>query len=68
MEIQLQKRWKSRGNIVDKLKFGIIGCGRISVKHIEAIVNNKDEAELVAIYDIIREFAIDKKKNSMNLR
>ena len=27
-----------------KLKFAIIGCGRISYKHEEALVNNKEEA------------------------
>lgn len=40
---------------MNKLKFGIIGCGRISTKHIEAIVNNFEEAELVAVYDIVPE-------------
>ncbi|WP_229775565.1 Gfo/Idh/MocA family protein, partial [Anaerosalibacter bizertensis] len=37
------------------LKFAIIGCGRISHKHIEALVNNSEEAELVAVCDIIPE-------------
>ena len=46
---------------MQKLKFGILGCGRISAKHIEALINNKEEAELVAVYDIIEELAIDKK-------
>lgn len=44
-----------------KLKFGIIGCGRISARHIEAIINNRDNAELVALYDIVEELAIEKK-------
>lgn len=44
-----------------KLKFAILGCGRISTKHVEALINNKDEAELVAVYDIIEELAIAKK-------
>ena len=47
---------------MSKLKFGIIGCGRISARHVDAIINNKDEAELVAVYDIVEELAIDKKK------
>lgn len=47
---------------MSKLKFGIIGCGRISRKHIEAIINNKDAAELVAVYDIIKELAVERKK------
>lgn len=45
-----------------KLRFAIIGCGRISYKHIEALVNNKDQAELVAVCDIIKENA-EKRKN-----
>lgn len=40
---------------MSKFKFAIIGCGRISHKHIEALVNNSEEAELVAVCDIILE-------------
>ena len=29
---------------MSKLKFGIIGCGRISYKGVEAIANNKTES------------------------
>lgn len=47
---------------MSKIKFAIIGCGRISAKHVEAVINNKDEAELVAVYDIIEELAIDRKR------
>ena len=46
---------------MNKIKFGIIGCGRISARHIDAIINYKEEAELVAVYDVIEELAIDKK-------
>lgn len=46
---------------MSKLKFGIIGCGRISGKHVDAIINNKDKAELVAVYDIVEELAVDRK-------
>lgn len=46
---------------MSKLKFAILGCGRISLKHVEAIINNKEETELVAVYDIIEELAMDKK-------
>lgn len=35
------------------LKIGLVGCGRISKKHIEAIAANKDICELVAIADLI---------------
>lgn len=46
---------------MSKLKFGILGCGRISSRHVDALINNKEDAELVAVYDIIEELAIDKK-------
>lgn len=36
-----------------KLKFAIIGCGRISHKHVEALAKNFQEVELVAVCDII---------------
>ncbi len=39
-----------------KIKFGLIGCGRIAEKHFEAIANI-DEAEIVACADIISERA-----------
>lgn len=39
-----------------KYKFALIGCGRISYKHIDAI-KNINEAELVAVCDIIPEKA-----------
>lgn len=42
---------------MNKLKFAIIGCGRISYKHVEAIINNSVECELVAVADPIIEKA-----------
>ncbi|PRR75467.1 Gfo/Idh/MocA family protein [Clostridium thermopalmarium] len=44
-----------------KLKFAIIGCGRISYKHVEGLVNNREEAILVATCDVNLNKAIDKK-------
>lgn len=44
-----------------KLKFAIIGCGRISYKHVEAIYNNSDLCELVAVCDVVEERAIARK-------
>lgn len=44
-----------------KLKFAIIGWGRISYKHIEALVNNYDEAELISLCDIDEEKAETRK-------
>lgn len=43
---------------MNKLKMAIIGCGRISYKHVEAIINNNASAELVAVCDIIEGNAI----------
>lgn len=37
------------------LRFAIIGCGRILHKHVEALANNLEEAELVAVCDIVPE-------------
>ncbi|CCJ34287.1 Myo-inositol 2-dehydrogenase [Caloramator australicus RC3] len=53
------------GNFM-KLKFAIIGCGRISYKHVEAIVNNHDEAELVATCDVDIEKARAKANEYIN--
>ncbi|MBM7870092.1 putative dehydrogenase [Clostridium pascui] len=43
-----------------KLRFAIIGCGRISYKHVEALINNKEEAILVATCDVDKEKAESK--------
>ncbi|MGD9569043.1 MAG: Gfo/Idh/MocA family protein [Sedimentibacter sp.] len=50
-----------------KFKFAIIGCGRISFKHIEAIVNNRKDAELIAVCDIVEEKALEKSKEYKKL-
>ena len=34
-----------------KIRFGLVGCGRISANHIEAIQKHSDQAELVAVCD-----------------
>lgn len=47
---------------MSKLKFAILGCGRISYKHIEALVNNNQNTELVAVCDTIEEKALERKK------
>ena len=39
----------------------LLGCGRISAKHVESLINVKDEAELVGVYDTFEELARDKK-------
>lgn len=36
----------------NKLKFCLIGCGRISRKHADALANQIDDAELVAVADV----------------
>lgn len=43
------------------LKFGLIGCGRISYKHIEALINNKADARLTWICDIVLSRAEERK-------
>lgn len=43
-----------------KIKFGLVGCGRISGKHIEAIAGLYDEAELTCVCDLIEERACKK--------
>jgi UDP-N-acetyl-2-amino-2-deoxyglucuronate dehydrogenase len=35
-----------------KIRFGLVGCGRIADKHIEAIEAHASEAELVAVADV----------------
>lgn len=47
---------------MSKLKFAIIGCGRISYKHVEALIANKKESELIAVCDIIGDKASERKK------
>jgi predicted dehydrogenase len=45
---------------MNRYKFAIVGCGRISYKHVEAIANNRKEGQLVAVCDIVEQNAIDK--------
>ncbi|MCX7885284.1 MAG: Gfo/Idh/MocA family oxidoreductase [Caloramator sp.] len=45
---------------MEKLKFAIIGCGRISKWHVDAIAQNSEEAVLVATCDILKNKAIEK--------
>jgi UDP-N-acetyl-2-amino-2-deoxyglucuronate dehydrogenase len=50
-----------------KLKFAIVGCGRISYKHVEAIIKNYNEAELVGVCDLIEKNAITRKDEYLSL-
>ena len=45
-----------------KLKGVIIGCGRISYRHVQALIDNDSFTELVGLCDIIEERAIEKQK------
>ncbi len=48
---------------MNKLKFGLIGCGRISYKQVEGIAANFEFAELAAVCDIVPEkMAVTKDK------
>ena len=40
---------------MNKLRFALIGCGRISKNHIVASAENKDICELVAVCDPVTE-------------
>ncbi|MBO5608327.1 MAG: Gfo/Idh/MocA family oxidoreductase [Treponema sp.] len=46
-----------------KYRVALIGCGRISFKHIEAFVNNKDIMDLVAVCDIKLDKAKEKRED-----
>jgi UDP-N-acetyl-2-amino-2-deoxyglucuronate dehydrogenase len=47
---------------MSRLKFGIVGCGRISYKHVEALINNQEEAKLVAVCDLIEQRALERSR------
>jgi Predicted dehydrogenases and related proteins len=47
---------------MSKLKVAILGCGRISYKHIEALVHNLEYAELVAVCDLVIDRALSRKE------
>ncbi len=43
-----------------KLNFALIGCGRISQKHVDALVQNSDEIIAVAFVDVLKSRAKEK--------
>lgn len=47
---------------MSKLNFAIIGCGRISKNHVEALINNSDDCDLVSLCDIVESKAAERKK------
>ena len=40
---------------MEKLRIGLVGCGRIAKNHIQAIANNQNMLELTAVSDIVPE-------------
>lgn len=50
-----------------KLKVAILGCGRISYKHIEAITQNKLEIQLTAVCDVVEANATSKKEEYIKI-
>ncbi len=46
---------------MEKLKGVIIGCGRISYRHVQALIDNDKETQLVGLCDVIEDRAIEKK-------
>lgn len=45
------------------INIAIIGCGRISFKHIQAVVDNQDSLRLAAVCDVVKARAEDKAKD-----
>lgn len=50
-----------------KIKFGLVGCGRISGKHIEALAGLYDKAVLTCLCDVIEQRACNKASEYMAL-
>ena len=38
-----------------KIRFGLVGCGRISERHLDALIAHRENAELSALCDIDHE-------------
>lgn len=51
---------------MSKLKFAILGCGRISYKHVEALISNNEKVELIAVCDLVSEKAVERKEQYNN--
>ena len=59
-----------------KLKFALIGCGRISANHIKALIDNSNNTELVSVCDLIKnkaeqranEYVNQAKENNISLK
>ena len=49
-----------------KYKIALIGCGRISFKHIEAFVAMQDKVELIAVCDPVVDRAEEKKPQRLS--
>jgi len=49
-----------------KLKFALIGCGRISANHIKALIDNSNDTELVSVCDLIKDKAEQRANEYVN--
>jgi predicted dehydrogenase len=49
-----------------KLRFALIGCGRISANHISAILDNFEDTELISVCDLIKDRAEQKVDEYLN--
>lgn len=47
---------------MNKIRVGLLGCGRISYKHLEALSRLDQDVEIICVCDIIRERADEKAK------
>lgn len=50
-----------------RLRFSLIGCGRISISHVKALIEYFKEAELVSISDIVEEKALKISEEYINM-
>lgn len=48
------------------MNLAIIGCGRISKNHIDALINNMENCKLVAVCDVIADRAYERKRQYEN--
>jgi len=49
-----------------KIRFTLIGCGRISTNHIKALIDNFEDAELVSVCDLVKDRAEQKADEYLN--
>jgi len=51
---------------MNRLKFTLIGCGRISANHVKALIDNYQDVELVSVCDLIKDKAEQRANEYIN--